>query len=122
MAHRVDIVLADGTRRRGFVDLECPDVIKSANYAFRSNDNVLAGATIITGERSVYDALKKNGYNVAEPNAGSSVFSVRLRSELAQNVIQTASETGAAAAAVISTAVEYWIENGSPMEVEKRQK
>lgn len=120
MAYRVDIVLADGTRRRGFVDLTCPDIIKSANFAFHSDDKVLEDATIITGEQSVYCALKENGFRVAEPNSGSSVFTVRLRAELARHITKVSNTSGISAASVISSAVEFWVENGTPLKGEKR--
>ncbi len=119
--YRVDIVLANGERRRGKVELERPNVVVSANYDFTASDNVLEGAVIVSGNEAVRNALKEHGFTVAAVNAGSNVYSVRLKGDLVEAVSNTAHEHGLSDAATIAKAVEYWYGQGCPIDDEKRR-
>lgn len=120
--HRIDIVLANGSRRRGYANLEEPSVIHSANYTFQANDRILEGARIVCDNPAVRKALVENGFTATGPNAGTSVFSVRLKAEASQHVYDAAASSGHAASAVISAAVDYWIGSGCPIEPKQRKR
>lgn len=117
--NRVDIVLADGKRRRGFYDFQNPDVIKASNFEFRATDSAMNDARVISGDPEVCKVLEAHGFSAYAPNSNTSVFCVRMKTMYVDALNQMALETGRTIPSLIAEAVRYWLDNGAPIAPKK---
>ena len=115
MVYRVDVILADGTRRRANYDTDVPDVIEMNKFRFGAKDLMLRGAYFVTTSGEAKRVLQENGFNTKRPQKSDN-FCVRLDSDMAGEIVAIALAAGKKEAAVIRVAIDYWLKNGHPLE------
>jgi hypothetical protein len=115
MIYRVDVILADGTRRRANYDSDAPDVIEMNRFRFGPRDVMLQGASFVTTSREASQALQSNGFNTVPPRKRDN-FCIRLDREMSEQIYSVAQQTRRKEAAVIRIAIDYWLKHGHPIE------
>lgn len=114
MVYRLDLILADGTRRRAVYDSRAPQVVEMARNRLTAQSDILNGAVIVTSNAEASKLLEINGFSVQQPQKGNN-FCIRFTDDLAQEIFRLSKDTGKNEASLIRTAVVYWLENGHPM-------
>lgn len=115
MNKRVDIAMADGTRRRGTASTEHSassygnPVIIINNIPHGPNDIAMIGAKIVVSDQHVVDALTKAGY--AAMISGDKAMTVRVPAEIIPRLKERAKGLGISQTEAVGLALVAWLGN-----------
>lgn len=114
MTFRLDIILADGSRRRANYDTDRPDIIEIARCPFGPADVMLNGAACITSNPDARRLLEEHGFHTQTPGMSNN-YCIRMDDVMAEQISAIAARNHLKDAAVIRHAVQYWLDSGHPL-------